>query len=86
MCAVMHFHNSAVVTCMECCASRRLYGNSNEDWEALSSAISNFCEADLMALDEDLQEVAWGDVASSTGHHQILSPLAALGTRTASGA
>lgn len=39
-----------------------------------------------MALDEDLQEVAWGDVASSTGHHQILSPLAALGTRTASGA
>jgi hypothetical protein len=61
-------------------------GNSNEDWEALSSAISNFCEADLMALDEDLQEVAWGDVASSTGHHQILSPLAALGTRTASGA
>ena len=39
-------------------------------------------EADLMALDEDLQEVPWGLVAPTRGdNQQILSPLAALGAR-----
>ena len=31
-----------------------------------------------MALDEDLQEVPWGQVGEGH-HHQIFSPLAALG-------
>ena len=43
-------------------------------------------EADLMALDEDLQEVPWGLVAPTRGdNQQILSPLAALGARLARG-
>ena len=40
-------------------------------------------EADLMALDEDLQEVPWGLAGSTRG--QSLSPLAALGARLARG-
>ena len=53
--------------------------SSNQDDLALYSAISDFCEADLMALDEDLKEVPWGEVSSGAGHHQVLSPLSALG-------
>ena len=49
----------------------------NEDWLALSSSISMLCEADLMALDEDLQDVPWGSIQA----HQMSSPLTALGTR-----
>ena len=53
----------------------------NDEWLALSSTISMLCEADLMALDEDLLDVPWGLVPTveSGEHHQILSPLAALG-------
>ena len=52
----------------------------NEDWLALSNSISALCEADLMALDEDLQDVPWGLVPPDGEHvQQILSPLSALG-------
>ena len=37
------------------------------------------CEADLMALDEDLQEVPWGE----HGDDQMTGPLAALGAHHA---
>ena len=50
---------------------------ADEDWLALSSSITMLCEADLMALDEDLQEVPWGAVAD----RQFTSPLSALGAR-----
>jgi hypothetical protein len=53
---------------------------SPDDWLSLSNTISLLCDADLMALDEDLQEVPWGSVPNGVGaHNQILSPLAALG-------
>uniref|UniRef100_A0A7S2DMK9 Uncharacterized protein n=1 Tax=Haptolina brevifila TaxID=156173 RepID=A0A7S2DMK9_9EUKA len=57
----------------------------NEEWLALSTTISLLGEADLMALDEDLQEVPWGTIGQGA-HHQILSPLTALAeTQTLSG-
>ena len=48
----------------------------------MSTSISMLGEADLMALDEDLQEVPWGAVngeAEPGGGIRILSPLAAFG-------
>ena len=57
--------------------ARCLTSSENAEWLALSSSISMLCEADLMALDEDLQAVPWGSIEA----HQMSSPLTALGTR-----
>ena len=57
--------------------TRATPAKADDEWLALSSSISMLCEADLMALDEDLQAVPWGSIEA----HQMSSPLTALGTR-----
>ena len=59
-------------------ATERLAAPPNDDWLALSSSISILCEADLMALDEDLQAVPWG---AMNDQRSMTSPLMALGAR-----
>jgi len=53
----------------------------NEDWLALSNSISMLGESDLLAIDEDLQDVRWDTAEPSANDFigRIPSPLTALG-------